>query len=523
MNGRTYPAKFIRGLAYRLATGVELDPNRDYSGGAETARFFQGLGLATSASAAPVAATPPPDSPPPPVPTLVTPTSPRKYEPQKQALFDVLKKRFGTVECEAEFSWLVVPSKDQLKEPLASIFQALQEMRGFSNFAGAGRSLRCDFYISQERLIVEYDERQHFTIQRAKALKLYSSDISLEFDRQEWIKTCNSIKASDPNPPYRDEQRAFYDSLRDILAARNGVRLIRLRYGNFDWTGTGADEQLSKVLASGQALVSQPAAGPTVQAASSPAVDQIRKVALVSHDYNVTDSRGMYDYSEHFARINKLCDEEGCDTILYALYTWDRDSAVPRNHDSIFGGLANVRRVILEVGQPPDSYKHVEVWLRGQQAPMLAHQRFARSLDHDHNKRHFVRDLPTRQMADAALMICGESNIVKLKRASNTFEDPFGFCDYLQRSGTRVVLNPIHDYMTRYEMRAKRCYYSVGGRTVISIWNQGRGKESSLPWTVFHNGVERTNTVRELQHPFPDRGDIRIGIAEVSSLEDHCP
>ena len=34
-NGKIYPAKFIRGLAYRLATGVELDPNVDYSGGTE--------------------------------------------------------------------------------------------------------------------------------------------------------------------------------------------------------------------------------------------------------------------------------------------------------------------------------------------------------------------------------------------------------------------------------------------------------------------------------------------------------
>src|SRR5439155_26005302 len=46
LSGKTYPAKFIRGLAYRLATGVELDPNRDYSGGVESVRFFQSLGLA---------------------------------------------------------------------------------------------------------------------------------------------------------------------------------------------------------------------------------------------------------------------------------------------------------------------------------------------------------------------------------------------------------------------------------------------------------------------------------------------
>ena len=44
--GRRYPAKFIRGRAYRIATGTELDPNRDYSGGQETVRFLVERGFA---------------------------------------------------------------------------------------------------------------------------------------------------------------------------------------------------------------------------------------------------------------------------------------------------------------------------------------------------------------------------------------------------------------------------------------------------------------------------------------------
>jgi hypothetical protein len=158
-SGKSYPAKFIRGLAYRIATGVELDPSKDFAGGDDTARFFANLGLATSASATPAASTPPPASPPPPTPTPVTPASPRKYEPQKQALFDLLKKRFGSVECEAQFPWLVVPKQDDLKEPLSSIFQALQAMRGFSTFAGAGRSLRCDFYKGYDLICIHPDPR----------------------------------------------------------------------------------------------------------------------------------------------------------------------------------------------------------------------------------------------------------------------------------------------------------------------------------------------------------------------------
>ena len=46
---------------------------------------------------------------------------------------------------------------------------------------------------------------------------------------------------------------------------------------------------------------------------------RIKKIALIAHDYNVPDCRCFYDYSEHFARISKVCDDQGCDTIRYAL------------------------------------------------------------------------------------------------------------------------------------------------------------------------------------------------------------
>jgi hypothetical protein len=57
-------------------------------------------------------------------------------------------------------------------------------------------------------------------------------------------------------------------------------------------------------------------------------------------------------------------------------------------------------------------------------------------------------------------------------------------------------------------------------RTVISVWNQGRGKESAIPWTVFHDGVERTEVVRELPEPFSDRPDIRIGVLDLATTMD---
>jgi hypothetical protein len=246
--------------------------------------------------------------------------------------------------------------------------------------------------------------------------------------------------------------------------------------------------------------------------------DQVNKVALVSHDYSIPGLNDLYDYSEHFARINKACDDNGCDTILYALWTWNQTSAVARNHAAIFGGLVTVERVILEVWQPPENPEHVEVWVRGQESPVLAHQRFATSSSSDVSKQEFITDLPARQIMDALLVICGETNIASTIRGSEDINDPYGFTDQLAEMNIRLIFNPIHDYMTRYEMRRKRRHYSLGGRTVLSVWNQGKGKESYLPWTVFHNGHEQTEAVLEVSHAFSDRPDIRIGIVALSKL-----
>lgn len=508
-NGKTYPAKFIRGLAYRIATGIELHSTKDFTGGDETTRFFSSLGFEAPSSSLPTPALPTVSATPTPVVGVVAEPTERKYEPQKRALLDLLKKRFGTVECEAQFSWLVVPKSDGLIGPLAAISQALQEMRGFLNFAGAGRLLRCDFYIPRERLIVEYDERQHFTLQRARALELYPPDLPLEFSRDEWIRACETIKATDFTPPHRDEQRAFYDALRDILAHQNGYRLVRIRQREFDWTTKDAADRLEMTIS---------AASKSVQNTAVQVSAEIKKIALVAHDYTVSDSRGLHDYSEHFTRINKLCDDQHCDTVLYALYTWDTNSPVPRTHESIFADLKNVQRIVVEVGQPPNKYDHVEIWLRGRREPILAHQRFAQSTASTADKRRFLSDLPSRQIDAGLLMICGESNIVQLKRATKSFEDWFKFCDRVQELNTEVILNPIHDYMTRYEMRLKRKFYSRNGRTVVSVWNKGKGKESWLPWTVFHDGEERTDRVQTLGKPFSERPDIMIGVVDLKTI-----
>ena len=133
-------------------------------------------------------------------------------------------------------------------EPLSTIFAALCSHRGHSAFATAGRRLVCDIVIPSQRLIVEYDERQHFSKPRAVALRLYPRAAAIGFDAAEWIGHCDRIAAIDNDPPYQDEQRAFYDSVRDILAGANGYRVVRLKHGAFDWEKPNAREELLRKL-----------------------------------------------------------------------------------------------------------------------------------------------------------------------------------------------------------------------------------------------------------------------------------
>ena len=73
----------------------------------------------------------------------------------------------------------------------------VEGFRGQSGFATFGMPLHCDFYAPDWRLIIEYDERQHFTAPRAEALSLYPDGLPLGFQRDEWISACRAIKAHD--------------------------------------------------------------------------------------------------------------------------------------------------------------------------------------------------------------------------------------------------------------------------------------------------------------------------------------
>lgn len=266
-NGKKLPAKHIRGMAYKVAYGNEISKN-DFGGGLETVRFFERLGFemfytGTSKHADTKSVAKQKQSKQK-VVKRVEKVQPKLLHAEKQVLSDTIKipskavieqknalqlllnRIFnGNIVCEKTFTWLKTP--DTIEGIYENLYKALSEYRGDNAFAKRNVKLRCDFVCESKKLIIEYDERQHFSEARKVSLLSYP-DIPVCFDRELWIRACNNIQAKDGQPVNRDEVRAYYDSIRDIEASNHGYRLVRIMHGQIDFEAIGAEESLKKLL-----------------------------------------------------------------------------------------------------------------------------------------------------------------------------------------------------------------------------------------------------------------------------------
>lgn len=266
--GRKLPAKHIRGMAYQEHYGVPISKS-DFGGGLETVKFFERLGFEVDyhASAngitkvkeveksvkkgAKPASAPPIEKVVEPLPQpegekdkIVIPT--KGVIEQKNALQLILNRMFsGDIVCEKTYPWMKTP--DSLDGPYKRLYDSLVAYRGDTTFAKKGVTLRCDFVCESRKLIIEYDERQHFSAARRVALEAYS-EVPVSYDRQLWINACHSINAKDNSPFNRDEIRAYYDSVRDISCSEHGYKLVRIMHGQVDFEAENAEEALRKLL-----------------------------------------------------------------------------------------------------------------------------------------------------------------------------------------------------------------------------------------------------------------------------------
>lgn len=119
---------------------------------------------------------------------------------------------------------------------LVTIHNALESHRGFESFVKGKKLPRVDFFIPAQKMIIEFDESQHFTAPRDIALSLYPESNIYGFSVVRWRKLCHKFNKRDNDPPYRDEQRAWYDTLRDFAPFLWKVgKTVRLFSRDYVW------------------------------------------------------------------------------------------------------------------------------------------------------------------------------------------------------------------------------------------------------------------------------------------------
>lgn len=214
-NGRHYPPKYVISLANKYANGKELYPS-EFSGGKESNDFLTALGFNIVEVQYPKEHASKPsigdDKE-----SYPKTTHNERCRMCKETFEAMLKKLYGEVKPNYEFDvgahledYINTPYYDKLKD----IYEALQNHRDFKKFVKTKTLPNCDFFIPNPGFIIEFDESQHFTPPRKITLENYPDELKLGFDRGKWIKLCEKINAKDNDPPYRDEQRAWYDTLR---------------------------------------------------------------------------------------------------------------------------------------------------------------------------------------------------------------------------------------------------------------------------------------------------------------------
>ena len=227
----------------------------------------------------------------------------------------------------------------------------------------------------------------------------------------------------------------------------------------------------------------------------------ISKFGIVARDYRDVFENGYRDFSYALPDILELLDEKGCDAVLFSLF-----SIIPRHgyiQSAYFNNLANIKAVFLEEfkdGSEREAERYV-VHYRSSAGwkEYCFYQIFATITGMSQSKiKDFVKkEVPNRILGNCCVLICGETNGVKYSKADKRVQDTYGLRDSIPKD-VNIILNPIHDRMTRFEMKLKREYLSQNNRLVISVWNKGKQDKNGKvrdginpPWTIFYNGKEK--------------------------------
>ena len=239
------PPKYTIALAHRAATGEFLSSNR-FNGGDESNDFLERLGfhVVECSCGGTVRGSEVASNTRKPKRSRRTIASKRHSErcPEcKRRVREMLERIYGTCQCNHAFGWPTgadVYDGTSIGHALREVAAALESYRGFgiADFVKKPTLAPCDFWVPDPGFVVEFDESQHFTGPRKLALDVYANEQPLGFPAHRWMALCARHDKKDNDPPYRDEQRAWYDVLRDLVPSTRGLRpTVRLYARDLEW------------------------------------------------------------------------------------------------------------------------------------------------------------------------------------------------------------------------------------------------------------------------------------------------
>ncbi len=252
--GAHLPPKYVIALAHQAATGEFLSSNR-FNGGAESNDYLERRGFRVvecgcGGTVRDGGVTPG---------TGAAKRSGRRVGGKrhsercrecKRRVRQLLERIYGTCLSNHALGWPTSPGAydgTSIGHALRSVASALQSSRGFgvAEFVRRDALAPCDFWVPNPGFLVEFDESQHFTSPRKLALQAYAGQQSLlGFSAQRWMSLCERHDARDNDPPYRDEQRAWYDALRDLVPSTRGLLpTVRLYARDAVWCSLDPDNR----------------------------------------------------------------------------------------------------------------------------------------------------------------------------------------------------------------------------------------------------------------------------------------
>jgi len=251
----------------------------------------------------------------------------------------------------------------------------------------------------------------------------------------------------------------------------------------------------------------------------------IAKLGIVSRDFRNECKSRFRGFGDVIPEVLRILDVEKCDSVLFSLYSLVQ-------HDGSFNKnilnklqLDHVKTIFLEEyldGEIREIKRFVVYHTTGEGWSEYAFMQKFGSITAMPQKeiQDFVKnEMPKRILGNCCVLLCGETNGVKYSPKDKNVKDTFGVRAAIPKT-TNIVLNPIHDRMTRFEMKLKRQFLSEQGRWVVSVWNKGKkdnddkvrdGKNPA--WTVYHNG--QNIVIPLIQSELPG---IEIGILEITKV-----